>query len=86
MSENSNGYFEHVTSEGERWDLIAWAYYRDVAKQSLIIRANRHLFADPLRPIPAVLSMGIPLRIPIVEQRPDETMLPPWKRNRPRPN
>lgn len=85
MDALSNGHFEHETVEGERWDLVAWRYYRDVTKQSVIVRANRHLFLDPVRPLPMVLPMGLRLKIPIVEERLDESLLPPWKRNQPRP-
>ena len=86
MTTGSNaGYFTHVTGQGERWDLIAWRYYRDADKQSVIIQANRDLFVDPIRPIPAILPMGLTLKIPVIEQSLDETMLPPWKRGAPRP-
>ncbi|MEC5291967.1 hypothetical protein VSX64_14505 [Aurantimonas sp. C2-6-R+9] len=85
----STGHFEHVTSEGERWDLIAWSYYRDVTRQSLIITANRAVFVDPasgaIGRVPAILPAGLILRIPVVEQRLDETLLPPWKRGAPVP-
>ena len=40
----SNGYFEHVTIDSERWDLLAYRYYGDAAKQSVLLEANRKLF------------------------------------------
>lgn len=78
-----SGYFEHVTSPGERWDLIAWRYYRDVRRQRELIAANRHLFVDPIRSIPAILKGGLTLRVPVLEAAIDETNLPPWKRGQP---
>jgi len=82
-------YFQHVTTEGERWDLIAWAFYRDISKQSLIITANRAVFVNAdtgvIGRVPVILPAGLILRIPVIEQRLDETLLPPWKRGAPSP-
>ena len=33
-------YLPYLTREGDRWDLIAYRVYGDVAKQDLIIAAN----------------------------------------------
>lgn len=77
------GYFEHVTRPGERWDLIAHRYYGNVRRQRELIAANRALFVDPIRPIPAVLPGGLVLRVPVVAEAPDESNLPPWKRGQP---
>ena len=69
-------YLTHITTEGERWDLIAWRYYRDVTKIPLLVEAN------PQTPIREALPSGLTLLVPVIE--PDQTTsleeLPPWKR------
>ena len=63
----------HITSEGERWDTLAWRYYGDVSEVERIIAANPHM---PIRP---VLPGGVRIFIPVI--RPAElerTDLPPW--------
>jgi phage tail protein X len=69
-------YLTHITTEGERWDLIAWRYYRDVTKIPLLVDANPHA------PIRETLPRGMTLLVPVIE--PDQTAsqeeLPPWKR------
>lgn len=77
----SNGYFEHVTIDGDRWDLLAYRYYGDAAKQSVLLEANRQLFIDPIRVPPMILSSGIKLIIPLIDDDEiDDGDLPPWKR------
>ncbi|MDR1311098.1 MAG: tail protein X [Burkholderiaceae bacterium] len=69
-------YLTHITKEGERWDWLAWQYYRDVNKMGLILENNTHI------PLCDVLPSGVVLRIPII-QRDDAALiqeLPPWKR------
>ncbi len=74
-------YFEHLTVPGDRWDLLAWDYYRDPNKQDLIIEENSELFLADLLPVPPLLPSGLTLRIPVIEQPAiDEQLLPPWKR------
>lgn len=76
-------FLEHITGPGERWDTIAYRYYNDAEKMNLLIEANRDLFLGNLAPIPAVLSSGLTLRIPVIEQPAvDEALLPPWKRGK----
>lgn len=76
----------HITRDNDRWDIIAWDYYRSVRLQSEIIAANRDLFVTrPATPLPAVLPAGIELRIPVLEEERDESRLPPWKRGAPSP-
>lgn len=69
-------YLTHITTESERWDLIAWRYYRDVSKISLLVESNPHA------PICETLPSGLTLLVPVIE--PDQTAnqeeLPPWKR------
>ncbi|PYE87383.1 tail protein X [Phyllobacterium leguminum] len=77
-------YFEHVTQTGDRWDLLAYRYYGDQYKQTVLIEANRHLFLDDLSVPPLVLPYGITLKIPvIVEEATNTDLLPPWKRDNP---
>lgn len=66
---------EHITSEGDRWDLLAWQYYGDPTLYEPIVVAN------PEVPITPILPSGIRLLIPIID---DSEMigpegLPPWK-------
>ena len=67
-------YLTHLTKDGDRWDLIAWHYYRDFSQVSRILDANPHV------PITETLTGGIRLSIPVVEVA-SETLeeLPPWK-------
>lgn len=68
-------YIEHITTDGERWDQLAWEYYGDSHAYERIIAAN------PTVPITPVLPGGITLLIPIVEDSEIITgeELPPWK-------
>ncbi len=69
-------YLNHITTEGERWDMLAWRYYRNVRKVPMLIEANPHA------PIHETLPSGLSLLIPVIEA--DESLiqneLPPWKR------
>lgn len=69
-------YLEHFTSDGERWDTLAWQYYGDAHKYGPIIEANPHA---PLAP---VLPSGLKLAIPLldVSETVSQEDLPPWKR------
>lgn len=74
-------YFEHVTAEGDRWDLLAYRYYGDQHKQSLILEANRGLYLDGLLTPPLLLPHGVRLRIPVIAaDSANDDLLPPWKR------
>ena len=68
-------YLAHVTADGDRWDLLAWRYYRDPSGYERIMDANPAVARDP------VLAGGIRLLIPVIS-RPDTLTedLPPWKR------
>ena len=78
-----NGYFEHKTKEGDRWDLLAYRYYGDQHKQTILLEANRHLFIDPLIVPPMILPSGMVLKIPVIDEIDiDESNLPPWKRTK----
>lgn len=63
----------HITTEGERWDQIAWKYYRRVSPLSLLIEANPHV------PVSVRLAAGLRLAIPIIEQEDIEGEdIPEW--------
>lgn len=66
-------YLIHITTEGERWDAIAYKYYADALGYERIIVANPHA---PLAP---VLPAGITLSIPVIAAQSTITELPPWK-------
>ncbi|HEY9215913.1 MAG TPA: tail protein X [Ancylobacter sp.] len=74
-------YLIHPTKDGDRWDLLAHSYYGDVSLQGELIKANRHLFFDTMK-VPAILSAGLKLNIPIRERKTTvaPAQLPPWKR------
>ena len=76
-----NGYLEHRTIDGDRWDLLAYQYYGDASKQSVLLDANRSLFIDPIVVPPLILKSGITLIVPVLDdQEVDDSTLPPWKR------
>jgi phage tail protein X len=67
-------YIAHITSTGERWDLLAWTYYGDASLYSPIIMAN------PLIPIEPVLEAGLEIAIPLLQvSQSAAANLPPWK-------
>ena len=64
----------HVTTSGERWDLLAWQYYGDPTDYSPIVVAN------PNVPIEPVFDAGISIAVPILQKSAVVTAdLPPWK-------
>jgi len=64
----------HVTTAGERWDLLAWEYYGDPTDYSPIIMAN------PNVPIEPVFDAGIAIAVPILQKSAVVVAdLPPWK-------
>lgn len=69
-------YIEHITTAGDRWDLIAARYYGDASRLTPLAEANEHLRLLP------VLQSGLLVRVPILDDAdnllPDE--VPPWKR------
>jgi phage tail protein X len=71
-------FIQHLTYAGERWDLLAWQYYGDPTKFSIIIMANAGV------PIEPVFEGGVALAIPIIQQQNILTIdLPPWKTEAP---
>lgn len=67
-------FITHVTTEGERWDQLAWRYYGDAHRYLPIVQANPHV------PITAILPSGLTLAIPILEPVATAQDLPPWMR------
>lgn len=65
---------EHITSDGETFDLLALNYYDNELMASTIIQANPD-YADWL-----VFCDGITLRIPIMDDVATPETLPPWRR------
>lgn len=67
---------EHITREGDRWDLLAWEYYGDALGYERIIAANVHVDIIP------ILPSGLVLNIPVIEEPVAELSeseeLPPW--------
>ena len=64
----------HVTTAGERWDLLAWRYYGDPTAYSPIIMANPNVAIEP------VFDAGISIAIPLQQKSVlGPVNLPPWK-------
>jgi len=84
VAELTGEYFEHRTEAGERWDLLAYRYYGDQNKQTLLLQANRHLYLDDLSVPPPILPAGIIVKVPVIVAQPTNyDLLPPWKRDNP---
>ncbi|MCH2165941.1 MAG: tail protein X [Marinovum sp.] len=76
------GHFEHQTIDGDRWDLLAYRYYGDAAKQSVLLDANASLFTNPLVVPPLILPAGLTLIVPVIDEAfVQDDLLPPWKRS-----
>jgi phage tail protein X len=70
----SGQFILHITTAGERWDLLAWQYYGDPTDYSAIIMAN------PNVPIEPVFDAGIAIAVPILQKSAAVAVdLPPWK-------
>ena len=65
-------YLTHITTDGERWDQLAYKYYGDSTQYERIIAANPHMAMTP------TLPAGVKLAIPVVEQSDVVEDLPPW--------
>ena len=63
----------YVTSQGERWYDISFAFYHNPSLTAPLVEAN-HQYADRL-----IFESGLELKIPILPTQPPST-LPPWKR------
>ena len=67
-------FLTHVTTEGERWDQLAWRYYGDPHRYLPIVQANPHV------PLTAALPAGLTLAIPLLEPQSSYEDMPPWMR------
>lgn len=67
-------FISHTTTEGERWDQLAWRYYGDAHRYLPIVQANPHV------PLMGALPAGLLLAIPMLEPEPATEDLPPWMR------
>ncbi len=68
----ATSYMTHVTTEGERWDQIAWKYYADPFGYLRIIDANPQVL------IMSAFPAGLVLSIPVIEAETTTEELPPW--------
>jgi len=67
-------FYEYITKDGDRWDLIAYEFYSDATLYEPIITAN------PEVPIIPILPSGLKLKIPVREDSDEiEFTLPPWR-------
>ena len=67
-------YYSYITKDNDRWDLIAYKFYKNASKYEIIIKAN------PDVPITPTLESGINLKIPVIDESETiEFTLPPWK-------
>lgn len=67
------GFLLHTTGQGERWDAIAWQYYRDVARVPALLAANPHA------PQGVALPAGLVLQVPLVARAGTAQVVPPWR-------
>ncbi|HSA05720.1 MAG TPA: tail protein X [Candidatus Gastranaerophilales bacterium] len=68
-------FYEYITKDSDRWDLIAYEFYSDATLYESIIKAN------PDIPITPILTAGIKLKIPVIENNDQiQFELPPWKK------
>lgn len=72
---SSPQFITHISSNGDRWDLLAWNYYGDPTLFGPIVMAN------PGIPIEPVLSAGLTVIVPVLQKASVVAAdLPPWKR------
>lgn len=67
-------YLVHITTQGERWDQLAWRYYGDAHRYLPIMQANPHV------PLTGAMPAGLALSIPVLEVETAADDLPPWMR------
>lgn len=69
-------FITHITSEGDRWDNLAYRYYGSPYAYGIMVEANP---AELMR-LP-ILPSGIAIKIPVVKEASIKPQnLPPWKR------
>lgn len=68
-------FIEVITTDGDRWDLIAYRCYGNALAFERIIAANPDI---PIRP---VLPAGLRILVPVIDAPSSlAASLPPWKR------
>lgn len=74
-------YFDHITTLGDRWDLIAYKYYGDATRIIPLLRANPNIIGDINTPTPLIFKKGVIIRVPAIDKTEIQaSQLPPWKR------
>jgi len=67
-------YYNYITKDNDRWDLISYKYYDAPTLYETIILANPDVKITP------ILEAGIKLKIPVIETSDEITTdLPPWR-------
>ncbi|MEI8390093.1 MAG: tail protein X [bacterium] len=67
-------FYEYITKDGDRWDLIAYEFYSDATLYEGIITANPEVAIIP------ILPSGLKLKIPVIEDNNQiQFELPPWR-------
>jgi len=67
---------EYITTQGDRWDLIAYKHYGDPFRVPEIAAANINV------PLHTTLPAGLILRIPVLSEAVvSANLLPPWKQS-----
>ena len=69
-------YIFHKTGAGERWDMIAYQYYKNSYNIQPIIESNPHI------PVNATLQEGLTVKIPIEEKSDKTSLLPIWRQKK----
>ena len=67
-------FLTHISRDGERWDTLAARYYGNALDYERIVVANPHV------PLNTILTAGLTLSIPVIEQEDITKDLPPWLR------
>lgn len=71
----TNQFYSYITKTNDRWDLIAYKFYKDATKYEPIIKANPTIAITP------VLKPGIKLKIPVLQKDSQiNFVLPPWRK------
>ncbi len=74
---NNPQFIRHISSNGDRWDLLAWNYYGDATLFGPIVMANPGIAIEP------VLAAGVTVIIPVLPRaNVVSANLPPWKRSK----
>lgn len=68
-------FYEYITKDNDRWDLVAYEFYSDATLYEPIIAANPNIEITP------ILPAGIMLKIPVIDQQNTiQFELPPWRK------